>query len=111
MPFLIVTLTGEDPGVWHHESAEEDHRTFMSAMLPSDIIPRGSSSSNIVVPGFLVTATKLAMGSTPNLCVTKLPINGSEVIGQFGLKSVAMENGQSSEMHFFIGNSRLFPRT
>ena len=111
MPFLIVSLTGEDPGVWHHESAEEDQRTFMSAMLPSDITPRGSSSSNIVVAGFLVTATKLAMGSTPNLCVTKLPINGSEVIGQFGLKSVAMEKGQSSVMHFFIGNSRLFPRT
>ena len=111
MPFLIVSLTGEDPGVWHHESAEEDQSTFMSAMLPSDIIPRGSSSSKIVVAGFLVTATKLAIGSTPNLCVTKLPINGSEVIGQFGLKSVAMEKGQSSVMHFFIGNSRLFPRT
>ena len=49
----------------------------MSAMLPSDIIPRGSSPSNIVVAGVLVTATKLAMGSTPNLCVTKLPINGN----------------------------------
>ena len=106
----MVTLTGEVPGVWHHESAEEDQRTFMSAMLPSDIIPRGSSPSNIVVAGFLVTATKLAMGSTPNLCVTKLPINGNEVIGQFGLKSLAMEKGQSSEIHFFIGNSRLFPR-
>ena len=83
----------------------------MSAMLPSDITPRGSSSSNIVVAGFLVTATKLAMGSTPNLWVMKLPINGNEVIGQFGLKSVAMEKGQSSEMHFFIGNSRHLPRT
>ena len=31
----------------------------MSAMLPSDIIPRVSSSSNIVVAGFLVTATNL----------------------------------------------------
>ena len=111
MPFLIVTFTGEDPGVWHQESAEEDQSTVMSAMLPSDIIPRGSSSSNIVVAGFLVTATKLAMGSTPILCVTKLPINGSEVIGQFGVKSVAIEKGQSSEMHFFIGNSKLVPRT
>ena len=83
----------------------------MSAMHPSDITPRGSSSSNIVVAGFLVTATKLAMGSTPNLCVTKLPINGSEVIGQFGLKSVAMAKGQSSVLHFFIGYSRHFPRT
>ena len=83
----------------------------MSAMPPSDKIPRGSSFSNIVLAGFLVTATKLAIGSTPNLCVTKLPINGSDVIGQFGLKSVAIEKGQSSVMHFFIGSSRLFPRT
>ena len=83
----------------------------MSAILPSDKIPRGSSPSNIVVAGFLVAATKLAMGSTPNLWATILPINGSDVIGQLGLKSVAMEKGQSSLMHLFMGNSRLFPRT
>ena len=97
-PFLKVILAGELPGVWHHESDSDDHRTFRSALEPSHRTPIASSVF-IVVAGFLVAAIRLISGSIPILYDRILPINGSEIIGQFGLKSVAMENGQSSFTH------------
>ena len=67
-PFLIVILIGDVPGVWHHESADEDHRIFKSAIPPSAITPRVSPGSwNIVEAGFRVTAASAAIGSMPNL--------------------------------------------
>ena len=73
--------------------------------------PRTSVSGKIVVDGFLVAAARETIGSMPILCERRLPINGKEMIGQLGLKSVAMENGQSSEIHLDIGKSRSLPKT
>ncbi len=98
LPFLKVILAGELPGVWHHESDLDDHRTFRSALAPSHRTPMVSSEF-IVEAGFLVAAIRLIRGSMPILYDRILPINGSEIIGQFGLKSVAIAKGQSSFIH------------
>ena len=107
----MVMLTGELPGVWHQLSADEDQSTLRSAGLPSASTPLISDSSKIVVAGFLVTETNVTIGSMPSLWESRLPMKGSELIGQFGLKSVAVENAQSSSMHLLIGSAISVPRT
>ena len=110
MPSINVLLTGDVPGVWHQLSAELDHSMFRSARLPSAITPLTLLSGNMVDAGFLVAAASETIGSIPILCESKLPMNGNDVMGQFGLKSVAIENGQSSSMHLEFGRSSSLPK-
>lgn len=103
----MVMLTGVLPGVWHQLSADDDHSTLRSAGFPSARTPLISASPNRVVAGFLVTEMREAMGSMPSLWESRLPMKGNEMIGQFGLKSVAVEKAQPSSMHFPIGNETM----
>ena len=66
---------------------------FNDALDFSDIVPGNSPPEYpIVVDGFLVLAARADNGSIPHLCVASEPTNGIDIVLQFGLKSVAIEN-------------------